>query len=214
MDREFSVLANSEQCCGSPLIRLGLEAEAKKIIAHNSEAINNLDCKIVLTGCPGCHRTLKEDYPRLGFKLDAEVMHLSEYLDSTAAGISVKELFKKVTYHDPCHLGRHSNIYDQPRNILQRLKGLRLVEMDWSKKNSNCCGNGGGLRVAYPNIAEAIGLKRLNEAYAIGAELIATACPFCKDQLIDVQNARIQENRRLPVHDLSELIASTLPKQN
>jgi Fe-S oxidoreductase len=212
MDREFTVMGNSEQCCGSPLIRLGFEDEAKKLIAHNAEAINDLDCKIVLTGCPGCNRTLKEDYPRLGFKLDAEVMHLSEYIDSTAMDISGNELSKKVTYHDPCHLGRHSNIYDQPRNILQRVKGLRLVEMDWNKKNSNCCGNGGGLKVAYPDIAEAIGLKRLNEAYATGAELIATACPFCKDQMIEVQNARIQENRRLPVRDLSELIAGAFSK--
>lgn len=212
MDRDFTIVANSEQCCGSPLIRLGLEDEAKKLIAHNSETINNLECKIVLTGCPGCHRTLKEDYPRLGYKLNAEVMHLTEYLDSTTKDISGKEFAKKVTYHDPCHLGRHSNIYDQPRNILQHIKGLKLVEMDWNRKNSNCCGSGGGLRVAYPNVAESVGLRRLNEAYATGAELIATACPFCKDQMIEVQNQRIQENRKLPVFDLSELLASTITK--
>jgi heterodisulfide reductase subunit D len=212
MDRNFAVMANSEQCCGSPLIRLGLEDEAKKLIAHNSEAINDLECKIVLTGCPGCHRTLKEDYPRLGCKLDAEVMHLTEYLDSTTKDISGKEFAKRITYHDPCHLGRHSNIYDQPRNVLQQIKGLKLVEMDCNKKNSNCCGSGGGLRVAYPHIAEAVGLKRLNEAYSTGADLIATSCPFCKDQMIDVQNKRIQENRRLPVSDLSELLASTMTK--
>jgi Fe-S oxidoreductase len=213
MNMDFTVIANSEQCCGSPLIRLGLEDEAKKLIAHNSEAINNMDCKIVLTGCPGCHRTLKEDYPRLGYKLDAEVMHLTEYLDSTTMDTSSKELSKRVTYHDPCHLGRHSNIYDQPRNVLQRIKGLRLVEMDWSKKNSSCCGSGGGLRVAYPNIAEKIGLKRLNEAYATGAELIATACPFCKDQIMETQNTKIQENRRLPVRDISELVADTIARR-
>jgi heterodisulfide reductase subunit D len=212
MKRDFTIMANSEQCCGSPLIRLGLEDEAKKLVAHNSEAINNLDCKIVLTGCPGCHRTLKEDYPRLGYRLDAEVMHLAEYLDSTVKDISGNELVKSVTYHDPCHLGRHSNIYDQPRNILQRINGLKLAEMDWNRKNSNCCGSGGGLRVAYPNLAESVGLRRLNEAYATGAELLATACPFCKDQMIEVQNQRIQENRRLPVFDLSELLASRITK--
>jgi heterodisulfide reductase subunit D len=210
MDRDFTVMAESEQCCGSPLIRLGMEDQAKKLIAHNSEEINHLECKIIITGCPGCHRTLKEDYPRLGYKLDAEIMHLTEYLDSTSKNISWNEFSKKVTYHDPCHLGRHSNIYDQPRNILQQVKKLRLIEMDWSKKNSNCCGSGGGLRVAYPNIAETVGLKRLNEAYATGAELITTACPFCKDQMIDIQNKRVQENRRLPIMDLAEILSGAI----
>ncbi len=211
-DADFTLLADSEQCCGSPLIRLGFEDEAKKLIAHNSKAINDLECKLVVTGCPGCHRTLKEDYPRLGFTLDAEVMHLTEYLDSTSKDISGQEFAKKVTYHDPCHLGRHSNIYDQPRNILQQVKGIKLVEMDWNKKNSNCCGSGGGLRVAYPNIAETAGLKRLNEAYATGAELITSSCPFCKDQMADVQSRMVQENRRLPILDVAEILASTIIK--
>lgn len=209
MDRDFTVMANSEQCCGSPLIRLGMVHEVKELISHNSEVINNLECKIVLTGCPGCHRTLKEDYPQLGYKLDAEVMHLTEYLDSTTMNISGMELAKRVTYHDPCHLGRHSNIYDQPRNILQHIKKLKLVEMDWNRKNSNCCGSGGGLRTSYPDIAESIGVKRLNQAYATGAELIATACPFCKDQMTGVQSKRIQENGRLPILDLAEILART-----
>jgi heterodisulfide reductase subunit D len=211
MGKDFTVMAESEQCCGSPLIRLGMEDPAKRLIKHNSETINSLECKIIVTGCPGCHRTLKEDYPRLGYKLDAEIMHVTEYLDSISKNISWNEFHKKVTYHDPCHLGRHSNIYDQPRNILQQVKGLKLLEMDSNKKNSNCCGSGGGLRVSYPNIAEKVGLKRLNEAYATGAELIATACPFCKDQIINVQNSRMQKEKELEIVDLTEILAHKIP---
>ena len=211
MGEDFSVMADVEQCCGSPLIRLGLEDSSKQLLASNSKAINDLESKIVVTGCPGCYRTLKEDYPRLGYKLDAEVMHFTEYLDSAGKGIPRAELPKRVTYHDPCHLARHSNIIDQPRNILQQVKGIRYIEMDWNKKNSNCCGSGGGLRLSYPKTAEAIGIRRLQEAYSTGAELIATACPFCKDHMIDVQNARI-ETRKVGVVDLAEILTGAAPK--
>ncbi|WXG44843.1 MAG: (Fe-S)-binding protein [Promethearchaeati archaeon SRVP18_Atabeyarchaeia-1] len=212
MGEDFTVLADSEKCCGSPLIRLGLEDASKELLAHNSEAINNLNCKMVVTGCPGCHRTLKEDYPRLGYKLDAEVMHFTEYLDSSGKGTPKVELSKRLTYHDPCHLGRHSNIIDQPRNIIQQIKGVRLIEMEWNRKNSNCCGSGGGLRVSYPSIAEKLGTRRLDEAYATGAEMIATACPFCKDHLIEVQNARMEDPRRITVVDLAEILTGATPK--
>jgi heterodisulfide reductase subunit D len=210
---DFSVMADSEKCCGSPLIRLGLEDASKQLLASNSEAINSLDSKLVVTGCPGCYRTLKEDYPRLGYKLDAEVMHFTEYLDSTGKGTPRIELARRITYHDPCHLARHGNIIDQPRNILQQIKGIRFIEMDWNKKNSNCCGSGGGLRISYPKIAEAVGIRRLNEAYATGAELIATACPFCKDHMIELQNTRVQEDKNLPVVDLAEILAGAVPKR-
>jgi heterodisulfide reductase subunit D len=207
MGEDFSVMADVEQCCGSPLIRLGLEDSSKQLLASNSKAINDLESKIVVTGCPGCYRTLKEDYPRLGYKLDAEVMHFTEYLDSAGKGIPRAELPKRVTYHDPCHLARHSNIIDQPRNILQQVKGIRYIEMDWNKKNSKCCGSGGGLRLSYPNTAESVGIRRFEEAYATGAGLIATACPFCKDQLISVQDRCVEEKRKRPIIDLAEILA-------
>jgi len=209
MNEDYTVMTDSEQCCGSPLIRLGLEDSAKKLLTHNAEVINNLGCGAIVTGCPGCHRTLKEDYPRLGFKLDANVMHLTEYLDSIDKSLPDVAFAKKVTYHDSCHLGRHSNVYDQPRNILQHVKELKLVEMDWNKKNSNCCGSGGGLRSSFPNIAESVGSRRLEEARATGADFIATACPFCKDQLTEVQNKSMQKNRKLPVADIAEIITGT-----
>lgn len=209
MNENYTVMADSEKCCGSPLIRLGLEDSAKRLLTHNAESINKLGCNTIVTGCPGCHRTLKEDYPRLGFKLDAKVMHLTEYLDSSGRTLPEVTHAGKVTYHDPCHLGRHSNIYDQPRNILQQVKELKLVEMDWNKKNSNCCGSGGGLRTSYPNIAESVGLRRLEEARATSADSISTACPFCKDQMIEVQNRSVQGERKLPVLDIAEIISGT-----
>jgi heterodisulfide reductase subunit D len=211
MGEDFSVIADAEECCGSPLIRLGLEDTAKQLLAHNSKAINELESKIIVTGCPGCYRTLKEDYPRLRYKLDAEVMHFTEYLDSAGKGIPRAELTRRVTYHDPCHLGRHSNIIEQPRNILQQVKGIRYIEMDWNKKNSKCCGSGGGLKLSYPKTAEAIGLMRLDEAYSTGAEIIATACPFCKDHMIDLQNTRM-ETKRAGVVDLAEILTGTVPR--
>nr|MDO8099373.1 (Fe-S)-binding protein [Candidatus Njordarchaeota archaeon] len=212
MGEDLTFLGDLEHCCGSPLIRLGLEEQAKKLLAHNSEAINNLDCSTILTGCPGCYRTLKEDYPRLGFKLDAKIMHFTEFVDSMNKSIPRLELDKKVTYHDPCHLGRHSNIYTQPRNMLNRVQGLKLVEMDWNQKNSNCCGSGGGLRTTYPSIADTIGFKRLQEAYETGAEVLATACPFCKDQLSEIQGKNQRNERKLPILDIAEIVAGTLMK--
>jgi heterodisulfide reductase subunit D len=205
------VLGDQEYCCGSPLIRLGLEEPAKRLLAHNTEAINNMNCSTIITGCPGCYRTLKEDYPRLGFRLDAKVMHFTEFLDSMNKSTPQVQLGRKVTYHDPCHLGRRSNIYSQPRNILNKVRELKLVEMEWNQKNSNCCGSGGGLRTTYPAVAEVIGLKRLREAHETGAELVATACPFCKDQMIEVQDRGVQEKGRLPIVDIAEIMAGTKP---
>jgi heterodisulfide reductase subunit D len=212
MGEDLTVLGGSEQCCGSPLIRLGLEEQAKKLLAHNSEAINDLNCSTIVTGCPGCHRTLKEDYPRLGFKLDAKVMHFTEFVDSIDKSLPRVKLDKKVTYHDPCHLGRHSNIYNQPRNILNHVQGLKLVEMDWNQKNSNCCGSGGGLRTTYPSIADTLGLKRLQEAHETGAEVLTTACPFCKDQLTEIQGKSQPNERKLPVFDIAEIVAEAISK--
>jgi heterodisulfide reductase subunit D len=200
-------ILDDEWCCGSPILRTGYKKETEEVMKHNQSAINSLKAKTIITSCAGCCKTLKQDYPAQGFPLDAEVLHASEYIQRLIDDKKIKldkRVEKLVTYHDPCHLGRHSEIYDAPRNLLEQIPGVELVEMEFNRENAHCCGSGGGMEATYPEIANAAGSRRIEEAKETGAEILITACPFCKRQLIKVSGNGIK------ICDITELIAQNI----
>jgi heterodisulfide reductase subunit D len=214
---DFTMLGKDEWCCGSVLLRTGNVESSKQIVEHNVNAIKALGADTVLTSCSGCFRTIKQDYPKflgdqeLGFK----ILHLPEFLKSYIDSGALK--FKpqadnsilKVAYHDPCHIGRHMNIYDPPRDVLSAIPGIELVEMVRSKSNARCCGSGGGVSSGYKDLSNQMSDTRLNDAIEVNADLLTSACPFCTYSLKSAAE-RAQVSDRLKVMDLSELILQYL----
>lgn len=176
-----------EVCCASPFIRTGQMEIADRLRASNVSLVNRLGVRRIVTACAGCAKTLKKDYPDFarsrGERWDVQVIHFAElYAPLIRAGRLRLEqpIRKKVTYHDPCHLGRSQRMFDEPRAILRAIPGLELVEMDNSRERSRCCGAGGGVKAGYPAMAAEIARDRVAEAVATGAEVLATMCPFCQ----------------------------------
>ncbi|MHA1324877.1 MAG: (Fe-S)-binding protein, partial [Candidatus Helarchaeota archaeon] len=164
----FSILGSAEWCCGSPLIRTGQLDLAEPLIAHNIEVIEKLGAEKVIFSCAGCYRTFKMDYPKLGYSLPFKIQHTTQYfLDLLRAGrLNIQSLEESVTYHDPCHLGRHARIFQQPRKILKKL-GMNFQELPRSLKDAFCCGAGSGVRAAYPEFAKWTARNRLLEVFEL-----------------------------------------------
>ena len=184
---DYHVLED-EKCCGSVLLRTGFESEAKEQIEKNTEVLKD---KKIIVSCAGCYKTLKEDYKGL------DVIHISQLLDELIRENKL-ELTKTdldVTYHDSCHLGRHCDVFDEPRNVIENV--ANLVEMENNRENSLCCGAGGGVKSAYPEIASQMAQSRIEQAKETGCKTLVTSCPFCKLNL---------ENDELEVLDLTEFL--------
>lgn len=181
-------ILDDEKCCGSVLLRTGFEDEARKQIEKNREVFKD---ELILTSCAGCYKTLKDDYE------DVNVIHVSQLLDDLVKndklGFSKRDL--NVTYHDSCHLGRHSNVFDAPRDVIKSVADI--IEMESIREESLCCGAGGGVKSAYPEIADEMAKSRIRQARDTGCATLITACPFCKLNL---------ENGDLEVLDLTEFL--------
>jgi heterodisulfide reductase subunit D len=176
-----------EVCCASPLLRTGQIEAADRLMASNVELFGVLGVKRIVSPCGGCSKTLKKDYPRWakehGKRWDIEVLHFSEVYARLIAEkrlVPTKRIEKRVTYHDPCHVGRSQSLYEEPRAILRAIPGLELVEMEHHRESSRCCGAGGGVKAAYPAMAAQIARDRVQEAIDTGADVLATMCPFCQ----------------------------------
>jgi heterodisulfide reductase subunit D len=154
---------------------------------------------------------LKVDYPDIVGKLPFNVVHATEFIrDLIKDGkLELQEgaVEGKVTYHDPCHLGRQAGVYDAPREVLKAIPGLQLVEMKRIRENAWCCGAGGGVKSAFPDLAVSVGIDRLTEAEATKANFISSACPFCRGNLMDAAKAK---RTRLQVKDVVELVSATI----
>ncbi len=198
-------IAGEEWCCGSPLFRVGAVELGEELMRHNVEAIKKMGIEKVIFSCAGCYRTFKADYPEHGAELDFEVQHVSEFLaDLIEEGkIKLKELDIDVTYHDPCHLGRHLGVYKAPRDVLKAVPKLRLTEMYRNRYNAYCCGAGGGVKSGYKELAVETASERLGEASKTGAKVLVSTCPFCQLNLKDGAEA---EGSDLEILDLTELL--------
>ncbi len=204
----YGILGKEEKCCGSVMLRIG-DYEFERLAEYNIRLFNALNIKTLVTSCAGCYRTIKGDYKRIG-KLNMEVLHVAELM---ARLIREKKLVlehevpMKVTYHDPCHMGRHSNVYDTPREILRAIPGLEFVEMDRILEFSRCCGAGGGLKAGFPDIQNLMAQERVRDAERTGAERLVSTCPFCYQGLQIGINAI---SSTVKMTDLTELVALSM----
>jgi Fe-S oxidoreductase len=177
-----------EHCCCSPLLRTGQRKPVKDFMNYNIDQINRTGAKKVITSCAGCYRTIKKDWVKLGADFGFEVYHtvelIKKLLDEERISID-SEFQKKVTYHDPCHLGRHMGMYETPREVYKIIPGINLVEMRRNRENAWCCGAGGGVKIGYPEWSEEVSKERLEEAKETGATVISSICPFCRTNLSD-----------------------------
>ncbi len=206
---EFILLGEDEWCCGSVALRTGDVDVGRQMMEHNVDAFKKSGADVVVTSCSGCYRTLKQDYEKIGGSSDFEVKHVLELLKELIDERKLKfpKTNMKVTYHDPCHLGRHSGLYEVPRDILKSVPGLELVEMARNRENARCCGAGGGVRAGFPDLSDQMADTRLKEAEETGAEVLTSACPFCTFAL---REAAERNNSKLRVLDMPELLVEIL----
>lgn len=195
-------LLEDEKCCASPLLRLGFVDEAAVLIRHNIDQIKKSGADTVIAGCAGCFNTLKNNY-EINYEMNGiKIVTVSEYLvshleDLKKAGLQKLDL--KVTYHDPCHSGRHNGVYDEPRALIHEIVGKNnLIEMSAIRDKSRCCGGGGGVRSGYSDLSLAMAKRRLKDVPK-GVDYIVTTCPLCLRNLRDADGD-------IPVIDLIELI--------
>lgn len=209
----INCLGENEVCCTSPLLRTGVNLrtlEASKEVVSKADA---LGAKDMVMSCSGCYKTVSSNFVEYYGRPGQNVHHITQYVDRLIAErkLPLNNDFKaKVTYHDPCHLGRHSKVYEEPRNILKKIKGLEFVEMDKNRENSRCCGAGGGYKSAFNDFAVNVAAERIRDAEAVGAEIIATACPFC---VLNLRQGAKQIDSKVKIMDITEILLQvTAPK--
>jgi len=207
---EFAVLGTEEGCTGDPAKRAGNEFAFQMQAMMNIEVLNAYEIKKIVTTCPHCFNTLKNEYPSLGGNY--EVLHHSQYLqqliNENKIVIEGNQPFKgrKITFHDPCYLGRGNNIYEAPRSLIEKLDA-ELVEMKRCKTRGLCCGAGGAQMFKEPEKGNKdINIERTEEALEVQPNIIATGCPFCNTMMTDGVKHHNKETEVL-VKDLAELIA-------
>jgi Fe-S oxidoreductase len=203
---DFRILGTEEKCNGDTARRLGNEYLAQMMIAENVETLNNYKVKKIVTGCPHCFNSLKNEYPQFGGNF--EVIHhtdlIEELIEDGKINLS-NSAKEKITYHDSCYLGRYNNIFDAPRKALSGIKGIELVEMDRNRDKGFCCGAGGGRMFLEETEGVRINHNRTEEAVSTGAETIASACPFCMTMLSD-GTKDLGKNEEVAVKDIAEII--------
>jgi len=195
-----------EHCCCSPLLRTGQKKLIQDFMNYNINQINKTGAKKVITSCAGCYRTIKKDWVKLDAAYGFEVYHTVELIKKllNEDRISINSDFQKtVTYHDPCHLGRHMGMYEIPREVYKKIPGIKLVEMRRNRENAWCCGAGGGVKIGYPEWSLEVSKERLEEAKESGASVISSICPFCRTNLSD---ANEKYNMDFEVIDLLEIL--------
>jgi heterodisulfide reductase subunit D len=204
-------LLKDETCCGSVFFRAGITEMAKELAAKNMKRIGDADVDTIVTSCAGCYRMLKLDYPVVLGSQPFNVIHtvelLSELIESGNLRFKDRGNTVRVAYHDPCHLGRHGGIYEEPRKILEAIPNVELSEMEWTRDNAFCCGAGGGLKALSNDLAMSIAKRRLDDALNMKAKYIVSACPFCKHNLLD---SAVKYNLPIEVKDLTEIVAENL----
>ena len=203
---DFIKLSKTEVCCGSPALNGGYLELAKNLAKRNLKIFKQHSVKKIITSCPACFKTFSKEYPEiLGEEWKIEVVFILQLLDELVrkGKIELKKIGKeKVTYHDPCHLGRYSKMYHEPRRLIERM-GFKLVEMEFCKENSFCCGGGGGLRANFPELANAIAKDRLRQALKTDAKILITSCPLCYLHLK-------QNSSSIRVEEISNLLVKAI----
>lgn len=211
---KFGILGEKESCCGESIRKTGSEEVFKNLARENIKAFIDNGVRKIIVSSPHCYHTFKNEYPE--FMVNFEVVHMSQYaLELIESGrLELKgEYPQKVTYHDPCYLGRHNDVYDQPRDLLKKVSGLELTEMEDSGKRSLCCGGGGGRIWMDTPQEERFSDLRLKQAHATGARVLATACPYCITNF-EESRLNLEYEDVLEVKDIVEIVADMLQTED
>jgi Fe-S oxidoreductase len=207
---DFGILGAEQNCCGESIRKTGDEDVFKRLAKENIKTFINNGVKRILVSSPHCYHTFKNEYPE--FRVNFEVIHISQYLlELVSEGrlALTKEYGKKVTWHDPCYLGRHNGIYDEPREVLKKIPGLQLIEMPESRADSLCCGGGGGRIWMETPKGERFSDLRVKQAVQSGAEVLVTSCPYCITNFED-SRLTIEDSEALEIRDITEIIQEML----
>lgn len=240
---DIAVAGKDEACCGGRAYELGYATEFAKFAPDHLERLYRAGVKTIVTSCSDCYHAFKVLYPKIGLSTDIRVCHITEFLEQLIGQGRIKvqkRVDKRVTYHDPCHLGRMGEpwkpwngkiitdpnnrimheprkewrkgtdgVYEAPRNVLNSIPGLRLLEMERIKEYSWCCGAGGGVIDAYPDYSMATARERIREARDTGAEAVVTACPWC---IRNFRDAVREDLEPMQVYDVVDLFVEAMGK--
>lgn len=207
---DFGILGAGESCCGESIRKTGDEELFKRLAKENIRTFIDNGVKRILVSSPHCYHTFKNEYPE--FMVNFEVIHINQYLAELITEGRLEfsgEYKKRVTYHDPCYLGRHNGVYDEPREILKKIPGLELVEMADSRRNSLCCGGGGGRIWMETPKNERFSDLRLEQALETGARVLATSCPYCITNF-EESSLSLEPDDALEIKDITEIISEVL----
>ncbi len=206
----FGILGAKESCCGESVRKTGDEELFRRLARENIKTFIDNGVKKILVSSPHCYHTFKNEYPE--FMVNFEVVHIAQYLlelINEGRLALKKEYKKKVTYHDPCYLGRHNGIYEQPREVLKKVPGLELVEMPDSRADSLCCGGGGGgIWMEIPK-GERFSDLRVEQAIKVEAEVLVTACPYCIANFED-SRLTLKDSEGTEIKDITEIIQEVI----
>jgi Fe-S oxidoreductase len=206
----YGILGAKESCCGESIRKTGNEQLFKKLAKENIKTFIENGVKTIVVSSPHCYHTFKNEYPE--FKVNFEVIHISQYLFqliNEGKLTLTKEYGKKVTYHDPCYLGRHNGVYDEPRETLKKISGLELHELPEARLDSLCCGMGGGRVWAETEKHERFSNLRVEQAIELGVQEVVTSCPYC---ITALEDSRLVLNRAddIQIKDITEIIQEVI----
>jgi Fe-S oxidoreductase len=204
---DFGILGPKENCCGESIRRAGNDSLFQQLASNNIDVFHENGVEKVIVTSPHCYHTFKNEYGD-----GRNVRHISQVLAEAleSGGLKLtKEVNKKITYHDPCYLGRHNEIYDEPRAVIQAVPGAEFIEMERNRENSLCCGGGGGKIWMEVPAGERLSDFRVQEALDIGAEILVVACPYCLTNFEDSRKVLNAEDK-IQIMDLTELVKSAI----
>ncbi len=204
----FAILGPRELCNGDPARRIGNEYLYQELARRNIETLNGAGARKILVNCPHCFNTLKNEYPDFGGEYD--VVHHTELFARLIADGRLRpttSVDQAITYHDPCYLGRHNGVYEEPRRVLQRIPGVRTTEMPRHRERSFCCGAGGSRMWLEEHLGKRINVERTEEAISTGAGTVGVACPFC---LIMLDDGAKVKGERIQVFDVAQVLARSM----
>lgn len=215
---DFTLLGEEEWCCGFPLINSGIKDVTGDMAKHNIEAVKSKNAKLLVLSCPSCYHTWKHEYTEYyNGKIDFEILHISQYLLRLIKEKKIKlnPMSGKVTYHDPCDLGRNSGIYEEPRDVIKSIPGIEYVELGANRKLANCCGGGGNLESVNQALASKIALSKADEIIETGSDIVVTSCQQC-NRTIDtsLKKKKKETNIKIKVIDLPELVLKSIQGDN